>query len=271
MIRKIFSNPSAVLLTILVLGSLMAPVLPLHDPLATDVAARFARPSAGHWLGQDEYGRDLLARLLFALRSAVLISGSAAVLAAVIGTAIGVAAGYARGFSEALSLRVMDVILCFPPLLLAMLAATLYGAGPAMLVPVLALVFVPSFTRVAHASVMTVRAMDYVYAVKLMGAPTRRILWRTILPNIASPLFVQFSFVVAMSVVLESGLSYLGLGVLPPQPSLGMMVGTARATFLTQPWLLLAPSLLLTAVILLLNAFCDHLRRLLDPRRSTGA
>ncbi|CAH1693418.1 Peptide/nickel transport system permease protein [Hyphomicrobiales bacterium] len=268
--RKIFSSPSAVLLAIFVLGALFAPILPLHDPFAMDVGARFARPSASHWLGQDEYGRDLLARLVFALRSAILISGSAALIAAVIGVAIGVAAGYARGFSEMLSLRIMDVILCFPPLLLAMLAATFYGAGPQMLVPVLALVFVPSFTRVAHASVMTVRALDYVDAVKLMGAPTSRILWRTILPNIAGPLFVQFSFVVAMSVVLESGLSYLGLGVLPPAPSLGMMVGAARATFLDEPWLLLAPSILLTLVILLLNAFCDHLRQLLDPRRSTG-
>ncbi|MBS7699907.1 MULTISPECIES: ABC transporter permease [unclassified Chelatococcus] len=268
--RKIFSSPSAVLLAIVVIGALLAPVLPLHDPVAMDVSARFAPPSASHWLGQDEYGRDLLARLVFALRSAILISGSAALIAAVIGVAIGVAAGYARGFSEMISLRIMDVILCFPPLLLAMLAATFYGAGPQMLVPVLALVFVPSFTRVAHASVMTVRALDYVDAVKLMGAPTSRILWRTILPNIAGPLFVQFSFVVAMSVVLESGLSYLGLGVLPPAPSLGMMVGAARATFLDEPWLLLAPSILLTLVILLLNAFCDHLRQLLDPRRSTG-
>lgn len=268
--KHIFSSPSAILLTILVVGALLAPVLPLHDPLAMDISGRFAGPSASHWFGQDEYGRDVFARLLFALRSAILISGSAAVLSAIIGTAIGVAAGYVRGLSEAFAMRVMDIILCFPPLLLAMLAATLYGAGPQTLVPVLALVFVPSFTRVAHASVMTVRTMDYVDAVRLMGAPTSHILWRTILPGIAGPLFVQFSFVVAMSVVLESGLSYLGLGVLPPEPSLGMMVGAARATFLDEPWLLIAPCLLLTVVIILLNAFCDHLRHLLDPRRSTG-
>ena len=145
------------------------------------------------------------------------------------------------------------------------------GAALWLALPVLALVFVPSFTRVAHASVMTVRAMDYVDAVKLMGAPSRRIIFRTILPNVSGPLFVQFSFVVAMSVVLESGLSYLGLGVLPPEPSLGMMIGAARATFLTEPWLLLAPCILLSVLILVLNAFCDHLRHLLDPRRSAGS
>lgn len=268
--KHIFAMPSAILLIMLVAGALLAPILPLHDPLAMDIPGRFAGPSTQHWFGQDEYGRDVFSRLAFALRSAILISGSAALLSAAIGTAIGVAAGYARGFSEALSMRIMDVILCFPPLLLAMLATTLYGAGPQTLVPVLALVFVPSFTRVAHASLMTVRTMDYVDAVRLMGASTSHILWRTILPAVAGPLLVQFSFVVAMSVVLESGLSYLGLGVLPPQPSLGMMVGAARATFLDEPWLLLAPCLLLTVVIILLNSFCDHLRHLLDPRRSAG-
>lgn len=268
--KQIFSRPSAILLAFMLFVAIFAPILPLHDPLAMDVSGRFGGPSLTHWLGQDEYGRDLLARLIYALRSAVLISGSSAVLAAIIGISLGVIAGYVRGFSEMLSMRIMDVILCFPPLLLAMLAATLYGAGPQTLIPVLALVFVPSFTRVAHASVMTVRSMDYVDAVKLMGAPSRRIIFRTILPNVSGPLFVQFSFVVAMSVILESGLSYLGLGILPPEPSLGMMIGAARATVMTQPWLLIAPCLLLTSLILVLNAFCDHLRHLLDPRRSAG-
>lgn len=268
--KQLFSSPSGLLLALMVGAALLAPILPLHDPLAMNVGARFAGPSASHWLGQDEYGRDLFSRLLFALRGAVLISGSAAVLAAAIGVSIGVIAGYVRGFSEMLSMRIMDVILCFPPLLLAMLAATLYGAGPQTLIPVLAMVFVPSFTRVAHASVMTVRSMDYVDAVKLMGAPSRRIIFKTILPNVSGPLFVQFSFVVAMSVVLESGLSYLGLGVLPPEPSLGMMIGAARATVMDEPWLLIAPCLLLTTLILVLNAFCDRMRHLLDPRRSAG-
>ena len=268
--RKLLSSPSGLLLAFMVAISLLAPVLPLHDPLAMNVDARFAGPSMTHWLGQDEYGRDQLARLLYAMRSAILISGSSAVLAAVIGISIGIVAGYARGLSEVLSMRLMDVILCFPPLLLAMLAATFYGAGPATLIPVLATVFVPSFTRVAQASVMTVRSMDYVDAVKLMGAPARRIVFRTILPNVSGPLFVQFSFVVAMSIVLESGLSYLGLGVLPPEPSLGMMIGAARSTVMDHPWLLIAPCLLLTTLILVLNAFCDHLRHLLDPRRGAG-
>lgn len=268
--KKAFRSPSGILLLAILAIAFVLPLFPLADPLAIDVGARFAGPSLAHPLGQDEYGRDLMARLVHALRSAIMISGGAAALAALIGVTIGVVAGYLRGFSEALSLRIMDVILCFPPLLLAMLAATLYGAGPATLVPVLALVFVPSFTRVAHASVMTVRSQDYVDAVKLMGASGPRIIFRTILPNIAGPLFVQFSFVVVMSVVLESGLSYLGLGVLPPEPSLGMMIGSARATFGDEPWLLLAPCLALVVLVLVLNAFCDQLRHIFDPRSNAA-
>lgn len=268
--KQAFQSPSGILLALILAIAFIGPLLPLADPLAMDVAARFSGPSAAHPLGQDEYGRDLLSRLVYALRAAILISG-AALISAVIGVSVGVVAGYVRGFSEALSMRIMDVILCFPPLLLAMLAATLYGAGPSTLVPVLALVFVPSFTRVAHASVMTVRGQDYVDATRLMGASPARIIFRTILPNIVGPLFVQFSFVVVMSVILESGLSFLGLGVLPPQPSLGMMIGAARSTFGQEPWLLLAPCLSLTVLVLVLNTFCDHLRQIFDPRRETGA
>lgn len=163
-------------------------------------------------------------------------------------------------------MRSMDVILCFPPLLLAMLAVTFYGPGAMTLIPVLALVFVPSFARIAHACVLVVRAQDYVEATRSMGASRRWIMLRTILPNIMGPLIVQFSFVVVMSVVLESGLSFLGLGVVPPTPSLGLMIGAGRATLAQEPLLLIWPCLALSILILVLNAFCDRLRDRFDPR-----
>ncbi len=163
-------------------------------------------------------------------------------------------------------MRLIDIVLCFPPLLLAMLAVTLYGPGPVTLVPVLAVVFVPSFTRVAHASVLSVRSQDYVEAVRSMGASNLRVMATTILPNIIGPLIVQFSFTVAVTVVLESGLSFLGLGVLPPAPSLGLMIGTGRATLAQAPMLLVWPCLALTLMILVLNAVCDDLRDRLDPK-----
>ncbi|MFC0220354.1 peptide/nickel transport system permease protein [Pseudochelatococcus lubricantis] len=266
-----FRNTPAVLLALLVLLCLLAPVLPLHDPVAVSVAERFAGPSFAHPLGRDEYGRDLMSRLVWALRSAVFIAASSAFLASVVGTALGVIGGYVRGLTEIFTMRGMDVILCFPPLLLAMLAVTLYGPGPVTLIPVLGLVFVPSFTRVAHASVLTVRSHEYVEAARGMGMGAGRIMLHTILPNIVGPLIVQFSFVMAMTVVLESGLSFLGLGVLPPAPSLGLMIGAGRATLAQAPMLLVWPCLLLTLLILVLNAFCDRLRDHFDPRSASGS
>ncbi|ADY66083.1 MULTISPECIES: ABC transporter permease [Agrobacterium] len=259
------------LLALIALICLLAPVLPLSDPLKMTMGQRFAGPSPAFPLGQDEMGRDILSRLVFGIRISLFIALSTSILSGVIGTAFGIIGGYMRGFPEILTLRAMDVVLCFPPLLLAMLAVTLYGPGPMTLIPVLAAVFVPGFTRIAYASVLTVRSQDYVEAVQAMGASNIRIMLKTILPNIMGPLLVQASFVTAAAVVLESGLSFLGLGVVPPSPSLGLMIGTGRAAIAHQPMLLVWPCLALVVMILVLNGVCDLLRDWLDPRSAAGA
>jgi peptide/nickel transport system permease protein len=259
-----------VLLTLMVMACLLAPVLPIPDPLKMNIGQRFAPPSAAFLLGQDEMGRDVFSRLLFGVRISIFIALSTALLSAIVGTALGIFGGYMRGLSEIFTLRAMDIVLCFPPLLLAMLAVTLYGPGPITLIPVLSVVFVPGFTRVAYASVLTVRSQDYVEAVRAMGASNGRIMVKTILPNIMGPLLVQASFVTAAAVVLESGLSFLGLGVVPPSPSLGLMIGTGRAAIAHQPMLLVWPCLALVAMILILNGVCDLLRDWLDPRSSAA-
>jgi len=259
-----------VLLTLMVMACLLAPVLPIPDPLKMNMGQRFAQPSAAFLLGQDEMGRDIFSRLLFGVRISIFIALSTALLSAIVGTALGIFGGYMRGLSEIFTLRAMDIVLCFPPLLLAMLAVTLYGPGPITLIPVLSVVFVPGFTRVAYASVLTVRSQDYVEAVRAMGASNGRIMVKTILPNIMGPLLVQASFVTAAAVVLESGLSFLGLGVVPPSPSLGLMIGTGRAAIAHQPMLLVWPCLALVAMILILNGVCDLLRDWLDPRSSAA-
>lgn len=259
-----------VLLTLMVTACLLAPVLPIPDPLKMNMGQRFAPPSAAFLLGQDEMGRDVFSRLLFGVRISIFIALSTALLSAIVGTALGIFGGYMRGLSEIFTLRAMDIVLCFPPLLLAMLAVTLYGPGPITLIPVLSVVFVPGFTRVAYASVLTVRSQDYVEAVRAMGASNGRIMAKTILPNIMGPLLVQASFVTAAAVVLESGLSFLGLGVVPPSPSLGLMIGTGRAAIAHQPMLLVWPCLALVAMILILNGVCDLLRDWLDPRSSAA-
>jgi peptide/nickel transport system permease protein len=163
------------------------------------------------------------------------------------------------------------VVLCFPPLLLALLVVTLLGPGAGTLVFSLAILFAPGFARVAYAETLSARALDYVTAQEALGARTRRILARTLLPNIAPPLIVQFSLTVASAMVLESGLSFLGLGVVPPSPSWGLMIRGARSSMEMAPLLLFWPCLALTGTVLVLNLLCDRLRDALDPKgKATG-
>ena len=245
------------------------PLLPLPAPLAMDVAHRLAGPSAAHWLGQDEYGRDVLARLLWGARVSLSVAFASTALAFVGGTVLGMAGGFLGGAAEFLAMRSMDVVLCFPPLLLALLVATLLGPGAATLIPVLALVYLPGFVRVAYSGVLQVRSQDFVEAVRVLGGGSGRILLRTILPNIAGPLLVQVSLAAASAVVLESGLSFLGLGVVPPAASWGLMIAAARTTMAQAPLLLLWPCAALSMTILVLNTLCDTLRDMTDPHRRT--
>lgn len=250
---------------VLVLLALVLPVLGLDNPVAMDVTHRLAGPSTGHWLGQDEFGRDELARLLWGARVSLAVSGASAVSACVIGTMIGLAGGYLGPVAEFVALRGVDVILCFPPLLLALLIVTLFGPGMGTLIPVLALVFLPGFVRVVYAGVLSVRAHDYVAAMRVLGAGRSRIMWRTILPNICGPILVQLSLAAAAALILESGLSFLGLGMVPPSPSWGLMIAAGRSTMAQAPLLLLWPCLALSLTILAMNALCDALRDAVDP------
>jgi peptide/nickel transport system permease protein len=256
----------ALLIGAILLTALLAPVLPLPDPVRQAIAGRLASPSGAHWLGQDEYGRDVLSRILWGARVSLSVAFAATTLAALGGTLLGILGGYFRGAVELVTVRVAEIVLCFPPLLLALLVVTLLGPGAGTLIFSLAILFAPNFARVAYAETLSARALDYVTAQEALGARSSRILLLTLLPNIAAPLIVQFSLTVASAMVLESGLSFLGLGVVPPDPSWGLMIRGARATMEQAPVLLLWPCLALTGTVLALNLFCDRLRDVLDPR-----
>ncbi|MFC0409858.1 dipeptide/oligopeptide/nickel ABC transporter permease/ATP-binding protein [Roseomonas elaeocarpi] len=249
-----------------VLLALAAPILPLPDPVRQDIAHRLSGSIPGSPLGRDEFGRDVLSRLIWGARSSLAVAFASALIAGVVGTALGLLAGWFRGLVELFSLRSMDIILCFPHVLLALLVVTLLGPGIGTLILVLSVVYLPGFARVTYAEVLSARSHDYVEAVRALGAPTGRILLRTVLPNVAGPILVQVSLAVASAVVLESGLSFLGLGVVPPSPSWGLMIRGARATMEQAPLLLLWPCLALTVTILGMNLLCDALRDAVDPR-----
>jgi peptide/nickel transport system permease protein len=259
------------LAAIIVLLALAAPILPIIDPVRQDIDNRLTGPSALHWLGQDEYGRDVLSRIIWGARVSLSVAFSAAAAAALIGTLLGILGGYFRGVVELLTVRAAEIVLCFPPLLLALLVVTLLGPGAGTLIFSLSILFAPGFARVAYAETLTTRALDYVTAQQALGARTRRILAITVLPNIATPLIVQFSLTVASAMLLESGLSFLGLGVVPPAPSWGLMIRGARGAMEQAPLLLFWPCLALTGTVLVLNLLCDRLRDALDPRgRASG-
>jgi peptide/nickel transport system permease protein len=250
---------------VIVLVAIAAPLFPLSSPVAMDVAHRLAGPSSAHWLGQDEFGRDVLSQLLFGARISLGVAFSSAALACTGGIVLGLVGGFQGRLAEVLAVRSVDIVLCFPPLLLALLVVTLLGPGATTLVPVLTVVYLPGFVRVVYAGVLQVRRHEYVEAMRVLGASRPRIMLRTILPNIVGPILVQFSLAAASGVVLESGLSFLGLGVVPPAPSWGLMIGAARATMTQAPLLLLWPCLALTLTILSMNALCDALRDAVDP------
>jgi peptide/nickel transport system permease protein len=246
--------------------ALAAPLLGLPDPIRMDVAHRMASPTWPHPLGLDEFGRDELSRIVWGARASLAVAAAASLIAGIVGTMIGIVGGFLRGIVELALLRSVDVVLCFPPLLLALLVVTLLGPGAKTLILVLSVLYVPGFARVAYAGTLSVRAQDFVEAMRALGATPPRIMLRTILPNIIGPVMVQVSLTAASAIVLESGLSFLGLGVVPPTPSWGLAIGAARATMDQAPLLLLWPCLALTATILAMNALCDALRDAFEPQ-----
>ncbi len=255
----------AVALVVLLIASL-APVLAPHDPLAIDPSRVLQGPQPGFPLGTDEFGRDILSRLLYGARPSLLVAAGATLMALLLGTLLGVMAGYARGWSEQFLMRLVDVLLCFPPILLAMAIVGLLGPGVPNLILIIGVLSAPAFARLAFASTIQVTGMEFMEAARAVGTTPSRRITRYVLPNIHSPLIVQASLTAAAAILLESGLSFLGLGVVPPTPSWGLMIGAARGYMFQAPLYVLWPSLCIGITVLAINTFGDALRDALDPR-----
>lgn len=256
-----------VFIVILLVVSTLVEYIPSFDPLAQNSSNRFLPVgSSGHLLGTDQYGRDILARLLYGARIELFIAFSATVGALILGTFIGLIGGYFGKFFGGLSMRSMDVLMTMPPLLLAMFVVTLYGAGEMTLTVALIIIFLPAFARIAYGQTLTVRAKEYVEADVLYGASSSRIILKTIIPNIMAPIIVQFTLVIAAAILMESGLSFLGLGVVPPTPSWGSMVAEATRFMATEPAALMTPAITVIITILAFSLVGDGLRRSYDPR-----
>ena len=237
-----------------------------YDPTQLDAGHALAPSSRAHPFGTDAFGRDVLSRLIYGSRASLEISFGSTAVACVVGTTLGLLGGYFSGLMEIATVRIADIVLCFPPIVLALLVVTLLGPGVATLVLVIAILYVPTFARITYGQVLSTKRMEYVEAMHAVGAGHLRILLRTILPNVSAPIIVQCSLTMAAAILLESGLSFLGLGVVPPTPSWGFMIGEARGYMLQDPWALVWPCLALVVTIMAMNSFGDVLQDWLDPR-----
>lgn len=270
-LRRAFTIPrilAAATVVVLLIVMFAAQWIAPSSPLEQDIANRFAPVGTpGLWLGADDFGRDLLSRALYGIQTELIVALSATLVALVLGTIIGLLAGYFRGITEVLGMRGVDVILAFPPIIIALLAVTLYGPGVATLVVVLGILFIPQFARISYGQTLSISQKEFVEAAEIFGANPFVRIFRVILPNIAAPIFVQFSLTMAAAVLLESGLSFLGLGIVPPDPSLGAMVAGGQRHMASEPTVMLVPAILLSLIILAFSLLGDALRDWLDPRK----
>jgi peptide/nickel transport system permease protein len=257
------------LVMLAVVGAVFAPYLTPYDAITLDPPARLQGPSAEHWLGTDQLGRDTLTRILYGGRVSLAVAGASVVVALLVGGALGVLAGYLGGWVDTVIMRVTDVLLSFPAVLLAIALIAFLGAGFTNLVLAIGIVYVGPFARVARAAVLTVREELYVEAARALGARDGRIVWLAVLPSAAAPLIVEVTLRLAYAILYEASLSYLGLGTQPPTPSWGMMVADARRFLALAPWATVAPGLAIMLAVLGFNLLGDGLRDSLDPRLKT--
>jgi peptide/nickel transport system permease protein len=263
----------ASLLAVFMAAALLAPLLAPHDPLAVVAPATpvaLQRPSAAHMLGTDALGRDVLARVLFGGRVSLAVGVGVELVVAVLGGVVGLLAGYYGGMLDATLMRLTDVVMAFPSLILAIgLIAVFEAPGLANVFVVLVLLGWTTIARVVRGTVLTLKSRDYVQAARAIGARDRTILVRHILPNAIGPLLVAATLGVGGNMVAEAGLSFLGLGAQPPTISWGAMLADGQSDLMTAPWAAVFPGLALLLAVLGVNLAGDGLRDLLDPR--TGA
>ena len=259
---------SAALLAVVAGGALLAPLLAPAPPAQLDLELRLQGPSRAHPLGLDELGRDILARLLYGARVSMAVGAAVVLLAGAVGTLVGLIAGYAGGRVDSALMRVVDVVLAFPGILLAI--ALVAVLGPALRHVVLALVVIGwvGYARLVRGQVLQLRELEYVAAARALGIPRRVIVLRHVLPNVLPTLFVQASLSMAGAILAEAGLSFLGLGIQPPTPSWGAMVNAGRGHLIEAPHLALFPGLAIFATVMALNFLGDALSERLDPRRA---
>ena len=263
-------NPAlAVGLALLGLVIVIALVVPPLSPYESDEirgSDALSGPSAGHWLGADNLGRDILVRVADGYRISLSVAVGSVVLALIVGVPLGLVAGYAGGWIDNVVMRPLDVLMAFPAILLAITVMAIFGTGVLVLLPAIGVVYVPIIARVMRASTLATRRELFVEAARARGASRWRIVVRHVLPNSVGPVTVQASILMGIAILLEAALSFIGLGVRPPTPSLGLMLSDGRDFMANSAWVVAGPGLAIMVLVLAFNLIGDGLRDWLDPR-----
>lgn len=271
--RLLAGNPvtvlSAVVLAAVVVIALTASFITPYGVNDVDVPQALRPPSGAHWMGTDELGRDVLSRVLMGVQASMKVAVVSVAFAAVVGVTLGVLAGYRGGWLDTVVMRIVDVMFAFPVLLLALAIVAVLGPGLTTTILAIGVVYVPIFARVARASTLSVRVEPYVAMSRTMGTGSGFILTRHILPNITGPLIVQTSLSLAFAILSEAALSFLGLGLQPPQPSLGRMIFDSQGFVTLAWWMAVFPGLAIFVIVLACNLLGDGLRDVLNPKQRT--
>jgi peptide/nickel transport system permease protein len=269
--RRVFFQRKIVffgLLVLLLLGlaAIFAAWLAPYDPYDTNMRNVLLQPSKAHLLGTDPLGRDTLSRLIYGTRTALLVGFTTVTIAAVAGMALGLIAGYFGGITNMIIMRIMDLLLSFPMIILALFIAALLGGGIQNVIIALGIGALPGYARVMHGLALSIRENDYIMAERAMGSSNSRTMFSHILPNTMPPMIVLITIQLGSIILAEAGLSYLGIGIKPPGAAWGAMVNEGYRYLLTNPWLSFAPGLAIMLVVFAFNLVGDGLRDALDPR-----
>jgi peptide/nickel transport system permease protein len=253
-----------------ILVALTANLISPYDPLATDYGAMLSRPSVAHWLGTDAFGRDVLSRIIYGSRTAMIVGFACAFVGATVGAIIGVASAYFAGKIDLLIQRVMDIFLAFPLIILALAVVAILGTGMTNVILAITIPMIPRAALVTRSSALAIREMPYVDAARAAGFRHIRIILRHMLPNVMAPYLILLTAFLGQAILLEASLSFLGLGVSEPMAAWGLMLRGAAVQFAeTAPWMAIFPGLAISLAVFAFNLFGDSLRDALDPRLRT--
>ncbi len=271
-LRRLVQRPSAaiglVIIVLFVVAALLAPWLAPYDPIATSFSTVRKAPSAAHWFGTDDIGRDVLSRVIFGARASLLAGVVSVLISLSIGVPTGLLAGYAGGRTDMLISRITDALLACPFLILAIALAAFLGPSLTNAMIAIGISATPIFIRLTRGTTIAVKAEDFVLAARAIGNAPWRVALRHVLPNIVPPLLVQATLAIAAAVIAEASLSFLGLGQQPPQPSWGSMLNTAKNYIDNAPWMAIWPGVSIFLLVLSFNIVGDGLRDALDPRHA---